>query len=93
MNLTPGQSEVMTSPLEKFLMATAFDNDPFPDHGDDVGILDCGEAVGDDDGGPICHRVVQSLLNHLRNTFLKDKSTSLFVIKCHFHSDHISRAC
>ena len=65
--LAAGQREVVTPLLEQLLMAAALDNDPVSDHGYDVGIPDGGEPVGDDDGGSICHGVVESLLNHLRN--------------------------
>lgn len=64
-NLATGQGKVVSLPLEKFLVATALDDDSLSDYSDGVSVLDGGETVGDDDGCSALHGIVKSCLDNL----------------------------
>ena len=60
-----GQSVIVALQLHKFLGRAAFDDHPLPDDRYDVSVLDGGEPVGNNDGRPVGHGVVQRPLDNL----------------------------
>ena len=62
-----GQCVIVTLHLHKLLGGPTFDYDPLPDDRDDIGILDGGEAVGDDNGRSVGHGVVECPLDNLKD--------------------------
>ena len=51
--------------FQQFFMCTAFDDLPVVEYADEVGILDGGKPVGDDNGRAVFHQIVKCLLDEL----------------------------
>ena len=64
--LAPRQGEIVTLHFQELLGGAALDDDPFPDDGDDVSVLDGGETVSDDDGRSVGHGIVERCLDNLK---------------------------
>ena len=47
----------------ELLVGALLHNAPFVEHADEVGVADCGEAVGDYKGGAPFHEAVEGLLH------------------------------